>query len=109
MAATNNNTTIKVLVEPKKLMAALLLALLAKMDNIGITRVHPVPGSIAMPRTALAKVQKLDCYNPLGYCWSHGYMVHKCHTNATCKNKKEGTKMEETCANTMEGKQNKKV
>ena len=86
LAATNKNTTINVLVELNKQMAALLAALAAKMDNAGTTRVHPAPGIIATPRTELTKAQKLDRYNPMGYCWSHGYMLHRCHTSATCKN-----------------------
>jgi hypothetical protein len=82
-------------------MSALLVALSAKMDNIGTTGVQPAPVSVATPRTPLTKTQKLECYDPNGYCWSHGYMVHKNHTSATCKTKKEGHKDGVTHANTM--------
>ena len=57
LAATNNNTTIDVLVESNKLMAALLAALLAKMDNIGKTGAQPASVSVATPRTTLTKAQ----------------------------------------------------
>ena len=51
LAVTNNNTTINVLVESNKQMAALLAALSAKMDNIGATGVHAAPASVATPET----------------------------------------------------------
>ena len=109
LATTNDNTTINVLVESNKQMAALLESLLAKMDNIGSTGVQPIPGIVATPYTALTKAQKLDCYDPTGYCWSHEYMVHRCHTSATCKNKKEGHKDGATRANTKEVNSIKRV
>ena len=58
LAATNNNKTINVLVESNKQMAALLAALLAKMDNIGTTGSQPSTAIVATPRTALTKAQK---------------------------------------------------
>ena len=60
LAATNNNTTINVLVESNKQMAALLAALSAKMDNVGTTRVQPAPGIVATPRTALTKIATIQ-------------------------------------------------
>ena len=108
LAATNDNATINVLVESNKQMAALLTALSAKIDNIGTTGAQPAPVSVATPRTPLTKAQKLERYNPNEYCWLHGHMVHKSHTSATCKTKKEGHTDGATCTDTMGGKQYKK-
>ena len=60
MATTNNNTTINAIVESNKQMAALLAALLAKMDSIKATRVQLAPVIVAMPHALLAKSQKLE-------------------------------------------------
>jgi hypothetical protein len=37
------------------------------------------------------------------YCWSHCYQVHRDHTSATCKTKKDGHKDTTTKNNTMGG------
>ena len=38
-----------------------------------------------------------------GYCWTHGYQVHKNHSSSTCKHKADGHKDCATRANTMHG------
>ena len=77
LAATNNNTTINVLVESSKQMAALLAALLAKMDSIGAVGVQPAPLITTVPRNQnknLTIAQWFERgYDPAGYCWLHGY------------------------------------
>ncbi len=109
LVAMNDNTTINVLVVSNKQMAALLAALSAKMDGIGTTRVQPAPASVATPvtqRKQLSAAQLLERgYDPMGYCWLHGYKVHKTHTSSTCKTKKEGHKDGAARADTMGGKQ----
>jgi hypothetical protein len=35
------------------------------------------------------------------YCWSHGHQVHKDHTSATCKARKDGNQETATKENTM--------
>jgi hypothetical protein len=42
------------------------------------------------------------------YCWTHGYLVAKNHTSATCRSKAEGHKDEATRENNMGGSQNGK-
>lgn len=36
-----------------------------------------------------------------GYCWMHGFQVHKNHSSATCKHKADGHKDCATCASTV--------
>ena len=90
-------------------MAALLAALSAKTDGIGATGVQPAPAIVATPVTPhkqLTAAQLLECgYDPKGYCWLHGYKVHKTDTSASCKTKKDGHKDGATNADKMGGKQ----
>jgi len=108
LAATNDNTTINFLVESNKQMAALLAALSAKMGGISATGMQPAAAIVATPvtpRKQLTAAQLLEHgYDPAGYCWLHGYKLHKTHTSASCKTKKDGHKDGATRADTMGGK-----
>ena len=42
-------------------------------------------------------------YDPKGYCWTHGYRVHKNHNSANCKSKAPGHQDAATRENTMGG------
>ena len=42
-------------------------------------------------------------FDPNNYCWSHRYKLAHIHTSATCTNKKEGHKSDDTRRNPMGG------
>lgn len=91
-AATQDTQQLALLVESNRTLTAQVAALAARLAT-GLTPPE-VPPIIAPTTRTPAQLlahriteKKLD---PAGYCWSHGYMVHKTHTSATCKKKKEG-------------------
>lgn len=56
----------------------------------------------------IVKLQKAPAgrqRNNANYCWTHGYLVGKSHTSATCKNKAQGHKDDATAKNNMGGNQ----
>jgi hypothetical protein len=77
-----------------------LAELKALMLNMG----KPGPATGIAPPVAAARIRTPPTDNG-SYCWSHGYLVHRQHTSATCRNKKEGHIDGATHANNVSGSQ----
>ena len=91
-AATHTTTMMAQLIESNRLLAMQVAMLTARLTtaptdiNIFVPTGSPTssltsvpPGTPMSPRNLLCECLKHN--NPIGYCWSHGYMVGKTHTS----------------------------
>lgn len=110
LAATNDSKTLAQLIAANATLAADVNTLTQKLNNILASGTPTTTTPTNTPRTpltpdrarALLKKRLLQ-YDRTGYCWSHGYLVHKTHTSETCKHKKANHKNNATKTNTMNG------
>ena len=49
-------------------------------------------GGVKPPNGGATSEGGIPPWDPVGYCWSHGYKVNIGHSSAMCKNKREGHK-----------------
>ena len=102
-AGTNDHSSITQLMEAHKLLVAAVAALTVKV-NAGSTTTPTTPGKTTKSRTtAVETANRLLVFDPMGYCWSHGYMFKPGHFSATCPNKNDGHKYDATRADTKGG------
>ena len=59
--------------------------------------------SATLPTSTQQQSARESNFDPNGYCWTHGYKVHKNHTSATCKRKAPGHQDAATRENPMGG------
>ena len=74
------------------------------MENanlIGI--ITKIAGNAPAATTGTSNANRDLNYDPNGYCWTHGYRVHKNHNSANCKSKAPGHQDAATRANLMGG------
>ena len=74
------------------------------MENanlIGI--ITKIAGNAPAATTGTSNANRDLNYDPNGYCWTHGYRVHKNHNSANCKSKAPGHQDAATRANPMGG------
>ena len=73
-----------------------------------INIITKIAGTAPAAATAPASTNRDLHYDPNGYCWTHGYRVHKNHNSANCKSKAPGHQDAATRANPMGGSSKKK-
>ena len=75
------------------------------IENANLIKVITnIAGASATPPTSTQQQSARESnFDPNGYCWTHGYKVHKNHTSATCKRKAPGHQDAATRENPMGG------
>ena len=111
-AATQDSTTLTKIIDTNaklsqqiadlNMQLAQLRASGTPTSGITTTPTHHVPITPLRAKELLPSRLARN-YDPTGYCWSHGYMVHKTHNGKTCRTKKPGHKDSATRANIMGG------
>ena len=105
-AATQEKTTLADLVASNVSLTASVATLTTNLANLTaaysiLANGKPPPALQAAPRGG--RPRGSGVYAVGGYCWTHGFQVHKNHSSATCKHKADGHKDCATRANTMNG------
>ena len=105
-AATQEKTTLADLVASNSSLAASVATLTTNLANLTTAYTLLAAGSNAPAQPATTRGGRprgSGVYAVGGYCWTHGYQVHKNHSSSTCKHKADGHKDCATRANTMHG------
>jgi hypothetical protein len=105
-AATQEKTTLAKLVASNVSLAASVATLTTNLANFTTAYALLANGTNApMPpaSTCGGHPRGSGVYAVGGYCWTHGYQVHKNHSSSTYKHKADGHKDCTTQANTMHG------
>ena len=102
--AMQDKTTLVELVAAKVSLTASVATLTTNLANL--TAAYSILANEKAPPTQPAATRSgqphgSGAYTVGGYCWAHGFHVHKNHSSATCKHKADGHKDCTTCTNTM--------
>ena len=113
LAATNNTAVLQQLIAANLALTATITSLTVTNKKLvdAATRRGSTPAATpgwgwtqaATPVATPACIRGMKKPCPENYCWTHGHLVSKHHTSATCANKAPGHRNDATASNTFGG------